>query len=91
MFLVFIIRFERVYEDIGIVSVVVTPLKLFYAAVHALDSFCETRTSDRILEQPPSAFNVVCMNITHNPFLFRVVDGFVASILVGNSYELFRT
>ena len=77
---------ECVYENMGIVSVVITPFKFFYVAVHVFDAHLVKRISDRTLKQAPYAFNVVCVNITHNPFLFKVTDSFVASIVVGNSY-----
>ena len=60
-----------------IVTIVVTPFKLFYVAVHLLNAHLVKRPYDGTLKQAPYALNAVCMNIPYNPFLLGVVDGLV--------------
>ena len=43
------------------------------------------RPDNRAFEQAPHPFDAVSVNISVNPFLFRVVDGFVAGIVIGNA------
>ena len=76
---------ERVYKDMGIVSVVIPPLELFYVAVHVLNTHLVKRPYDRPLKQAPYAFNAVGMNIADYPFLFGVIDGLVSGIVVSDS------
>ncbi len=76
---------ERVYENMRVISIVVTPLELFYVAVHVLNAHLVKRSYDRPLKQAPHPFNTVCVNIAHNPFLFGVIDSLVSGIVVGNS------
>jgi len=76
---------ERVYEDMRIITIVVTPLKLFYVAIHVLNAHLVKRPYDGTLKQAPYALNAVRVNIPYNPFLFRVIDGLVTGVVICNS------
>ena len=73
---------EHIHEDMGIISIVISPFKFFYVAIHVFDAHLVKCTSNRTLKQAPYAFNTVCVNITDNPFFFRMIDGFVACNMV---------
>ena len=76
---------KRVYEDMGIVSVVIPPFKFLNILIHVLNAHHVEGSGNRTLKQAPNAFNSVSVNITHNPFLFRMVDSFKTGIVVGNA------
>ena len=76
---------QCVAEDARVVSVVVPPLKLFKVAVHVLAAHLVKRAYNGPFEQRPHAFDVVGVNVADHPFLFGVVDGFVARVIVRNA------
>ena len=76
---------QRISEYVGVVTVVVSPLQFLDVAIHMLDAHLVERTHERTLEQTPDAFDTVCVNITHNPFIFRMPNSLMARVVVSDS------
>ena len=75
---------EGVAEDMRVVPVVVAPLQFFQVAVHVLGAHLVERADDGTLEEAPHAFEAVGVNVTHNPFFGRVLDGLMARVFVAD-------
>ena len=76
---------KRAGEDLGVVSVAVSPLELFEVAVEMLLRDLVEGSDDAALEQAPDALNGVRVDIAHNPFLDGVVDRLMAGVVVCDS------
>ena len=76
---------ERVNEDVRIVSVVVTPFEFLYVLVHVFGTHLVECPDNGTLKEAPHAFYAVSVDIPDNPFLFGMINCFVACIVVGNA------
>src|SRR6185295_19227410 len=74
--------FECITEDERVITIVETEFKLIEVAVKMLHADLMIRPDYGAFEQPPSAFNAVCMYIAPHIFLASVIHCFVACIVV---------
>ncbi len=76
---------QRIVEDVRVVAVVEAPLQFFKVTAHMLAAHFVERADDGALEQAPDAFDAVGVHVTYDPLLDRVVDRFVAGVVVGDA------
>ena len=84
---------EHVVENVVVLVVIVSPLKLIEIATHVLDAHLVERPGEGTLEQRPDALYAVRMDIANNPFFLGVDHRFMARVMVGNpdiGFELVR-
>ena len=72
-------------ENMRVIAVVVSPFQFLEIFVHVLDAHLVERAHERTLEEAPDAFDAVCMNVSHDPFILGMSHGFMARIMVGDA------
>ncbi len=73
---------QGVVEDVRIIAVVETPFQFFEVTVKMLRTDLVKRSDNRPLEERPHALDTVGVDIAHDPFLFGVIDGFMARVVI---------
>ena len=81
---------KGISEDMSIILVGVPPFKLLQVSSQMLTGNLVERPNDGTLEQGPYAFYKVGVNVTVNPFLYRVIEGFMTGVMVFNPQIAFQ-
>ena len=76
---------EGVAEQPGVVTIVEPPLKLVQVGVQVLHGDFVVCANDRPFKEAPDVLNGVRVNVIAHPFLYRVVDCLVRSVLVSDA------
>ena len=76
---------KGVDENMVVVPIAEAPFQFIQVPVKVLGTDLVECSDDASLEQGPDAFDAIGMNVTHSPFLSRVVNSFVSGVLGCNA------